>query len=261
MRRLFKTMPADLAPQREASDEPSPYFRRERISFLSAYGPERVPAWLYLPRNATPPYQAVVYFPSGESLEIDSSDEVHRDWRVEFVIRSGRAVLHPIYQGTYERRRARSTVPGGVTIQRAQDVRRSVDYLETRAEIDRARIAYYGVSFGAELAPVFLALEKRFKAAVLLWGGLGARRPDLVEPLHYAPRVTLPVLMVNGRHDFIFPVHSAQIPLLEHLGTPAADKRHVLFDYGHIPPKHDDTIREVLDWLDKYLGGVTRVRQ
>jgi hypothetical protein len=39
------------------------------------------------------------------------------------------------------------------------------------------------------------------------------------------------------------------------LGTPAADKRHVLLDSGHVPPRLE-TIKESLDWLDRYLGPV-----
>ena len=41
------------------------------------------------------------------------------------------------------------------------------------------------------------------------------------------------------------------------LGTPPADKRWVLFPLGHLPPI-DETARETLDWLDRYLGPVGR---
>jgi hypothetical protein len=34
-----------------------------------------------------------------------------------------------------------------------------------------------------------------------------------------------------------------------------SDKRHVVFDSGHVPPP-DMVIKEVLDWLDRYLGPV-----
>ena len=37
------------------------------------------------------------------------------------------------------------------------------------------------------------------------------------------------------------------------LGTPPQHKRHVIFeDAGHVPPRIG-VIREVLQWLDKYL--------
>jgi hypothetical protein len=39
------------------------------------------------------------------------------------------------------------------------------------------------------------------------------------------------------------------------LGTPEKDKRHVVFESGHVPPA-DMLIKEVLDWLDRYLGPV-----
>mgnify|MGYP001558742334 CR=1 FL=1 len=39
------------------------------------------------------------------------------------------------------------------------------------------------------------------------------------------------------------------------LGTPAKDKRHVIYESGHIPPRQE-MIKETLAWLDKYLGPV-----
>lgn len=53
-----------------------------------------------------------------------------------------------------------------------------------------------------------------------------------------------------------FPVETSQAPLFQLLGTPAEDKRHVVFeDAGHVPPRIA-VIREILDWLDRYLGPV-----
>ncbi len=74
-----------------------------------------------------------------------------------------------------------------------------------------------------------------------------------VDPLNFAPRVTIPVLMLNGRFDSVFPFDTSQEPMFRSLGTPAKDKRHVLFDSDHAPP-NDMVIKEVLDWLDRYLG-------
>ena len=41
---------------------------RERVSFNAAYGGERVMAHLFLPKNAVPPYQTVVYFPGAAAI-------------------------------------------------------------------------------------------------------------------------------------------------------------------------------------------------
>jgi hypothetical protein len=43
------------------------------------------------------------------------------------------------------------------------------------------------------------------------------------------------------------------------LGSPENDKRHVLFDSAHdIVLLRTDLIREVLIWLDRYLGPVKK---
>jgi pimeloyl-ACP methyl ester carboxylesterase len=77
-----------------------------------------------------------------------------------------------------------------------------------------------------------------------------------VDPFNFASRVTVPVLMVNGRYDYFFPLETSQQPLLHLLGSPARDKRHVLLESGHSPPL-TPVATEVLAWLDRYLGPVS----
>ncbi len=250
----------DLKAVVESVDDSSEHWRKEKISFNAAYGNERVIAYLFLPRNAAPPYQTVIYFPGAYALRVRSSENLVDMPQMAFIIRSGRALLHPIYKGTYERR-LEDPYPGpnvlrDRTIQWSKDLGRSVDYLETRKDIDRERLAYYGLSMGASYGPLLTALEPRLKASVLLQGGFSlSRRPPEVDAIHFAPRARIPVLMLNGRDDFIFPVESSQIPMFRLLGTPEKDKRHALFDGGHVLPRME-VIKETLDWLDRYLGPV-----
>ncbi len=61
--------------------------------------------------------------------------------------------------------------------------------------------------------------------------------------------------MVNGRYDFFFPTETSQKPMFFLLGTPPKNKRHVVFEAGHVPP-NDLMIKEVLDWLNQYQGSV-----
>ena len=179
---------------------------------------------------------------------------------IDFLVKSGRVLVFPIYKDTYERL-GTPPEPGTVaerdeTIQQVKDLRRSIDYLETRSDIDTQRLAYYGVSWGGELGAIVTALEPRFKAAILAAGGCnnGKVLPE-ADPINFAPRVKLPVLMVNGRYDFWIPVDTCQEPFFRALGTPAQDKRHVLFETGHSPPQLP-VMKESLDWLDHYLGPV-----
>ena len=139
----------------------------------------------------------------------------------------------------------------------SKDFRRSIDYLEIRPDIEMSKLAFGPVSRGAGVAPFLLALEPRIRTAVLVSGGSWFKVAPEVDPWNYAPHVTLPVLMINGRSDFTFPLESSQLPLLHALGTPAKDKKHVLLDGGHATPvAQPDLIKAYLDWLDQYLGPV-----
>ena len=99
----------------------------------------------------------------------------------------------------------------------------------------------------------------RFKVGVLMAGGFNSRRtlPE-VDAINFAPRVIIPILMINGESDVIFPVESAQKLLMSRLGTPAEHKRHSVLPGGHdlMPQLRSRVVREVLDWLDRYVGPV-----
>jgi hypothetical protein len=111
------------------------------------------------------------------------------------------------------------------------------------------------------LGSLALALEPRFKAGVFLVGGLPAvKAPPEVDPFNFAPRVSAPVLMLNARHENIYPIETAQRPLFERLGTAPEHKQHRLFDGSHdmIIQRKSQLVKEMLDWWDKYLGPVER---
>jgi pimeloyl-ACP methyl ester carboxylesterase len=244
----------------EGVDDSSRYWRKEKVSYLAASGGGRLPAFLFLPKNARPPYQTVVYFPSSQARVTPSSADLDVRF-IDFVIRSGRALLHPIYNDTYERRIAvRSSGSAffrDLRIQWSKELGRSIDFIETRPELDAKAIAFYGLSLGAIDGVIFVALEPRIKTAVLAAGGLRFLRvPPEVEPFNFAPRIKAPVLLIAGRYDFGHPYETMQVPLFRALGTPEKDKKHVTFEGGHIPPMIQSLIKEILDWLDRTLGPV-----
>jgi dienelactone hydrolase len=279
--RMYAYDRTDLRSQVESVQDVA-YRRVQRISFDAAYSGERVIAYLFLPRNTDPPFQTVVYFPTANAFITPSSQDMELN-EVNFFVRSGRAVLFPIYKGTYERMTtppsarmtttpydasrpasqtqrssAASVARREVWIERAKDLRRSVDYLLTRQDIDRNRLAFNGASAGAVAGPLLTAIEDRFKASILYAGGLYPGPPQLpeVDPLNFAPRIRVPTLMLNGRDDVLFPVETSQKPLFDILTLPALDKQHVLLDGSHTPLRFQEVIRESLAWLDKYLGPV-----
>jgi hypothetical protein len=97
----------DLKARVESSEESSGGWTREKVSFDAAYGSERVIAHLFLPKNASPPYQTVIYFPGSVSEWERSSQDIESYFEfpmfLSFIVKNGRAVLYPVYKGTFER--------------------------------------------------------------------------------------------------------------------------------------------------------------
>jgi eukaryotic-like serine/threonine-protein kinase len=266
LKRFYTCESADLKAAVDAVDESNEDWRKEKVSFQSCYGEERVFGYLFLPKGVSPPFQCILYSPGADAQTTPSSANLSGFGRVDFIIRSGRAVFWPVIKGEYERRftqPAKSSVDArNRRIQGISDLVHSVDYLQSRSDILSDGIGYAGTSFGStSLGVIVVALESRLRTAVLMDGGLpinGVVGPE-VDSFNFAPRIKAPVLMVNGRYDFTFPVTSSQDPLFRLLGSPEKDKRHVLFDAAH-DTSLDRTgmIREVLQWLDRYLGTVKK---
>jgi formylglycine-generating enzyme required for sulfatase activity/cephalosporin-C deacetylase-like acetyl esterase/predicted Ser/Thr protein kinase len=261
--RLYAYESGDLKAAVEKVDDSNPDWARETVTFAAAYGGERVIGHLLRPKHGKPPYQTVVYFPGAGVQRMATSQFLDGVNKWDFIVRGGRAVFHPVIRGTYERQKPPPQNPlqtMSALVERVQDIQRSVDYLITRPDIDHQRLAYAGSSWGAASGAWVLAVDRRFKAAVLMDGGLYTV-PALSEydQANYAPRAKTPVLMLNGRYDFFFPVETSQKPMFKLFGAAAADKRHVLYESTHdISLFRQQMMREALDWLDKYLGPVAR---
>ena len=66
--------------------------------------------------------------------------------------------------------------------------------------------------------------------------------------------------MQNGRDDFYFNLETSQLPLFRLLGTPGRDKMHLLYEGAHNIYSRSDLAKDMLDWLDRYLGPVNLKR-
>ncbi|MBC8086647.1 MAG: protein kinase [Phycisphaerae bacterium] len=235
---------------------------REDITFELPKPQTRMTAVLFTPKRVNAPYQTVVLWPASDAFILPDVQHLSMSF-VDYLSRSGRAVLYPMYEHTY----AKGSKPNGdapaATIEHrdqvirwATQMRRSIDYAMTRPEIDSTKLAYVGTSWGGRMAGVVLALEPRFRAAVLNNPGIGAARVRPEEDaVNFLPRIRIPVLLLSGRYDSVFPYESSQKPFLELLGSPAGTKRQSLFEGGHFLPR-TELVSESLAWLDQYLGRV-----
>ncbi|MCB0283774.1 MAG: protein kinase [Calditrichaeota bacterium] len=248
------------------SEEEAEEWIKQYVSFDAAYGGERMAAYIFLPKNTKPPYQTVIYFPGSGAIHTRSSKDLTLGSRNSFLPKSGRAFVFPIYKSTYERGdNLVSDYPDSTNfwkdhiIMWTKDFSRTIDYLETREDIDSGKLVYFGASWGGAMGGIIPAVEKRIKNVVLLVAGLQFQRslPE-AEAVNFLPRIKAPVLMLNGKYDFFFPYESAQLPFFKLLGTPENDKKIIVYDGGHSVPRTEQ-VKEILIWLDDHLGKVNQM--
>jgi uncharacterized protein len=101
-------------------------------------------------------------------------------------------------------------------------VRRAIDLLAARPEVDPSRIGLVGWSLGARVAAVTAGADPRLKAVVLMSGGASPvstyvaqapaqLRPQVklvltaIDPLRWIARTKAPVLLEDGRQDEVVP--------------------------------------------------------
>ena len=258
----FDYDPLPLSAKVELRDSSAQDWIREKVTFATAYGGERMAAWLFLPRRGRPPFQTTVVFPGSGAIRAAPFDGVLES-RASFMPPAGRAVVVPIYKSTHERS---DTLTSDIAdhsimwrdhvVMWVKDFRRTLDYLSTRPDIDSTKFAYFGFSWGGNMGGIIPAVEPRLKTAVLYVAGLTMERgrPE-VDPVNFLPRVRIPVLMLNGKYDFYVPSETSQKPFFMFLGSPPNDKRWIMYEGGHDVPR-TQYIRESLAWLDKYVGPV-----
>jgi dienelactone hydrolase len=177
------------------------------------------------------------------------------------VVDSGRAFVWPIYNNTYERRRGLNAIELRLTrpndyrdyvFQLSYDLGRSIDYLETRDDIESGSLGYLGFSWGANVGFILVAMENRLKAAVFASGGLYTE-PALpqADQFNYVSRIRIPALMLNGRYDLGNPVKTETEFVYQQLGS--SDKDLKLFDTGHAVPRAA-ICEHAIEWFDSHLG-------
>jgi dienelactone hydrolase len=142
-----------------------------------------------------------------------------------------------------------------------QDLMRAIDYLRQRGDVDMDRLGYYGFSYGAEVVGGVVAVEPRIRVAVLEAAGL-PDRPLLKERhfldwRHYLPQIRVPVLMLNGQVDPLYPVKESQEAMFDLIGSPV--KEHYVHEGGHHMLAPDVKFARMLPWFDRHLGAPARL--
>jgi serine/threonine protein kinase/formylglycine-generating enzyme required for sulfatase activity len=223
---------------------------------------DRTVLFLYLPIRAARPLQTVVFVPGSNTfLDAAMTDETERIMGPH--VKAGRAVLAVLVKGMRDRPwDADRTVPAPSSVQyrqemvqHATELRRGVDYLETRSDVDITRLAYVSFSKGSGSWLAFAAMEPRYRSVVLVGGGLDVKYVSAlpeVNSINFAPRIRAPKLLLNGRYDEEHPWIRNALPLWRLLREP---KRLMLVEGGHLPPA-ELRVPAINEWLNETLGPV-----
>ena len=140
-RRLYAYDKTPLDAKTDSADESSEYFRKERVSY------QRGVCRGANPGNSVSTQERAPTLP-GRGLgsgRVRFRHALHRKRLpteyFKFLLRAGRAVLYPVYKGTFERRIEGAAGPNATrerTVQFVKDASRSVDFLESRPDIQKA---------------------------------------------------------------------------------------------------------------------------
>lgn len=148
-------------------------------------------------------------------------------------------------------------------IQSVTDLRRGVDLLQSRPEVDPTRIAYVGHSLGASVGGQFAGVEKRVSAHVLMagfadnsrsWGLFNPSREFVrsVAPLdgtNFVAQASPSALLFQwARHDEI--VLEEDLELFFNAARPPKEKRWYDSDHAF----NQDALRERAEWLGRHLA-------
>jgi eukaryotic-like serine/threonine-protein kinase len=242
----------------------TPLWIAERIR-LEFTAEETATLYVVRPKIQAERLQPIIYAPPQNCCTVKrDNDNILEQLRIaEFVANSGRALVLPVWWGSYERWRPEPAEQNALSDQQREaalgwnrDLGIAIDYLESRADIDASRIGFLGFSRGAAYNVGMLAAEPRIKAAVLMSGGIAVMTDihPMLDLVNYAPRIKIPVLMLNGRFDHILPYERSQRRLFALLGTPVDQKSHIVYEGGHFAYPPNSVARDASNWLDRYLG-------
>lgn len=249
-----------------------PECRMTRFSYLSTNA-QRIPALLFVPRTATSRHRVpclVLLHGLGTNKEIMAGLA-----RYAATLGYASLAIDEYGQGERASKTASKTMSAadlqqqlltGVP-QTVVDVRRGLDYLVTRPNIDARRLGLIGVSLGAIMGTVVSGVDKRVKGTVLVSGGgdwavilkyLAGHKPKVggrqitgtdgvdwtfvsafltpEDPLTFAPFIApRAVLMVNGTKDTTIIPQAADELYQAATSVPGARVERHKLNAGHIP--------------------------
>lgn len=235
----------------------------------SSVADKKVTGLLSIPKNGTFPLPVIILVHGlGDHKAVD-----YMEYGNAFFLKNNYAVMRIDLSGHGERRgdfyEFDLTGPHkywsrNIIVQSVFDLRRAVDFLETRIELDHKRIGYYGISLGGITGTIFSGAENRIKVPVVALAGgqlnllykedamttKAKEFVSIIEPLNFVQQISpRPFLMLNAANDEVIP------PLMSNLLFNAAKepKEIIWYKAEHRNAPIDRIYGDGLKWFNKYL--------
>ncbi|MCG2460428.1 acetylxylan esterase [Flavobacteriaceae bacterium F89] len=243
-------------------------FKLFEVSYTSVHD-QSVTALLSIPKNQPEPIPIVILMHGlGDRKTVDYVEYGNR-----LLLKNGFAVLRLDISDHGDRKKEfydfDLTGPDkywtrNIVSQTVFDLRRAVDFIETRPELDSKRIGYYGISLGGIIGTVFCGVEQRVKVPVIALAGgqlnllykqdaLSGEAKNflsIIEPLNFVTDISpRPLLMLNAKNDEIVPPTMSKL-LYKKAGEP---KEIIWYDAKHRDAPLDIIYGDGLSWFKKYL--------
>lgn len=238
------------------------------VSYYSVHD-KKVTGLLSLPKNSASPLPVIILMHGlGDNKSVD-----YVSYGNDLFLKNGYAVLRIDFSQHGERKNdvydfsltgSYKNWSRDIISQTVFDLRRAVDFIETRKELDSQKIGYYGISLGGITGTIFCGVESRIKVPIVALAGgqlnllyekeaLSKEAKDfvsIIEPLNFVKEIApRPFLMLNAKNDEIVP------PLMSNLLYNGAKepKEIIWYDAKHRDAPLDIIFGDGLNWFKKYL--------
>jgi cephalosporin-C deacetylase-like acetyl esterase len=144
------------------------------------------------------------------------------------------------------------------------DLRRAVDFLETRDDIDKDRIGFFGISLGGMIGTVFCGVDKRVDVPVIalaggnlsLMFGVDAITKEtkeyfsIIDPINFVKEIApRPMLFINAENDEVVPPITSKM-LFKEASEP---KEIIWYNSRHRDLPLEEAYMSAIKWFDERL--------
>ncbi len=244
-------------------------FKLYKFNYRSVHY-KKVTGLLSVPNNANKPVPVIILLHGlGDNKTVD-----YIEYGNDFLLNNGYAVLRIDISNHGERfeNEYEFDFTGknkywtrNIISQTVFDLRRAVDFINSRKELDSEKIGFFGISLGGITGTIFCGVENRVKVPVIVLAGgqinllygkkaLSATAKDyvsIIEPINYVKQISpRPLLMLNAEDDEIVP------PIMSKLlyNKAKEPKKIIWYPAKHHTIPQDKIYQKGVDWFDEYLN-------